>query len=444
MMHDFFIYHKKDSSIEFLEENIKTVFGEDSHVLKEYKMRYSLYQNEGMSNGLTSSLLDENNNKEEIDIFNPKKIFTITMVKNEMDIIESFIRYNLNIVDGMIILDNNSTDNTLNIIKMIKNEGLAVFYIEDKNGKFEQDKKMTELLKIAVDKFDADIILPLDADEFITSKYLENPRKILEQLEYPNYYLVKWKTYVPDFGKNIYKKFIPSQITFVRDENLEKFYKVIIPKELVKTFSVGLTFGNHDIIYDQEYENLIKGVINSELSISHFPIRSKEQTLSKVVVGWINLPSKIKMSHLKMSNFHWQNMFKWIKEYGRITNKDVTQFAKKFALENDVTEITIKEDAMNLSFCKNIKINYTNNKVLPIPNILQQFDVTYKKSHEKEQILLNKIEDLTLKLNELNNLKLLEEKHLKSKILTYESSKSWIITLPLRKLGIIIRKMFNW
>ena len=105
MMHDFFIYHKKDSSIEFLEENIKTVFGEDSHVLKEYKMRYSLYQNEGMSNGLTSSLLDENNNKEEIDIFNPKKIFTITMVKNEMDIIESFIRYNLNIVDGMIILD---------------------------------------------------------------------------------------------------------------------------------------------------------------------------------------------------------------------------------------------------------------------------------------------------------------------------------------------------
>lgn len=34
------------------------------------------------------------------------KIVSITMVKNESDIIESFIRYTLNIVDEMIILNN--------------------------------------------------------------------------------------------------------------------------------------------------------------------------------------------------------------------------------------------------------------------------------------------------------------------------------------------------
>ena len=56
-----------------------------------------------------------------------KKIFSITMVKNEMDIIESFIRYNLNILDGMIILDNGSTDSTLNIIKCLKDEGCPCF-----------------------------------------------------------------------------------------------------------------------------------------------------------------------------------------------------------------------------------------------------------------------------------------------------------------------------
>ena len=70
----------------------------------------------------------------------------------------------------------------------------------------------------------------------------------MEKLESPNYYLVKWKTYVPDFDKKIHKKFIPSQITLVRDEKLEKFYKAIIPKELVKNYSVKLSFGNHDII----------------------------------------------------------------------------------------------------------------------------------------------------------------------------------------------------
>ena len=53
------------------------------------------------------------------------------MVKNEIDIIESFICYHLNIVDGTTISDNGSSDNTLNIIKKLKDEGLPVHYIED-------------------------------------------------------------------------------------------------------------------------------------------------------------------------------------------------------------------------------------------------------------------------------------------------------------------------
>ena len=48
------------------------------------------------------------------------QIFSISMVKNEMDVIESFVRYNLNILDGMIILDNGSTDDTLKILKLLQ------------------------------------------------------------------------------------------------------------------------------------------------------------------------------------------------------------------------------------------------------------------------------------------------------------------------------------
>jgi Glycosyl transferase family 2 len=372
-----------------------------------------------------------------------KKIFSVTMVKNEMDIIESFIRYNLNILDGMIILDNGSTDSTLNIIKCLKDEGYPVFYIEDENIKYQQDKKMSQLLKIAVDEFEADIIIPLDVDEFITSNHHGNPRTILKKLESPNYYLVKWKTYIPDFGKNVNNKFIPSQITFVRDEKLEQFYKVIIPKELITDYSVKLTFGNHDLIYDQKFRNIIKSVNNPDLAIAHFPIRSKEQTLSKVIVGWINLPPEIKMAHLKMSNYHWQKMFKHIKEFGEIQNKDVIDFAKKFALESEDIQVNIEEDPMDISFCKNIEIKYTNDKFRPISNILEHFDLTYKESLDREQLLLNKIEDLNMELNNLSDLKLLEEKHLKNKLERYENSKSWMITSPLRKISTFIRKKRN-
>ena len=60
-----------------------------------------------------------------------------------------------------------------------------------------------------------------------------------------------------------------------------------------------LNFGNHDLIYEQKFGNIIKSVLNSDLTIAHFPIRSKEQTLSKIIVGWINLPPEIKIGTFK-------------------------------------------------------------------------------------------------------------------------------------------------
>ncbi|RBQ23405.1 hypothetical protein ALNOE001_09860 [Candidatus Methanobinarius endosymbioticus] len=48
------------------------------------------------------------------------KIVSITMVKNESDMIESFVRYGLNIFDEMIFLDNGSSDNTLDMLNLMK------------------------------------------------------------------------------------------------------------------------------------------------------------------------------------------------------------------------------------------------------------------------------------------------------------------------------------
>ena len=60
------------------------------------------------------------------------------MVKNESDVIESFVRYNLNILDGMIILDNQSSDNTLEILNLLKKEGLNLYIIKDEDREFDQ------------------------------------------------------------------------------------------------------------------------------------------------------------------------------------------------------------------------------------------------------------------------------------------------------------------
>ena len=375
----------------------------------------------------------------------PKKILSISMVKNEADVIESFVRYNINIFDEMLILDNGSTDDTPKILKQLQNEGLSVVIIKDEYREFEQADKMNMLLKKAVDGFMADIVVPLDADEFLISSSGGNPRVILELMDIETFYLAKWKTYVPDFSKNEHKKFIPSKMKVVRDDKFEDFYKAIFPKELVKNYKVELTFGNHDLTYDSKYNNIIKRIINNELRISHFPIRSKEQTISKITVGWIY--SLYLPNFREGLNFHWKNIFDKLKENEEITNEDVINFAKQFALKNETSEIFLKEDPMDLSFCKHINVKYTPDKINPISNLLEACEwlakdssSLRKKSFENERKLKERINKLSTELNNLKSQNRSKEKKFKSKINEYENSTSWSITAPLRKFSRILRR----
>ena len=89
---------------------------------------------------------------------------------------------------------------------------------------------MNQLLKKAVEEFNADVIVPIDADEFIISSKGGTPRGILENIDPNSYYLAKWKTYVPEFNENEDEKFIPSKITLCRDDVFEEFYKAIFQK----------------------------------------------------------------------------------------------------------------------------------------------------------------------------------------------------------------------
>ena len=108
------------------------------------------------------------------------KIISITTIKNESDIIESFVRYHLNIMDLMIILDNGSTDDTLDILIQLKNEGLPIVVIIDEDKYFEPYIKYNYLLDVALNEYSADIICPLDCDEFIICDE-GNPRVVYLQ-----------------------------------------------------------------------------------------------------------------------------------------------------------------------------------------------------------------------------------------------------------------------
>ncbi len=89
------------------------------------------------------------------------------MIKNEEDILETFIRHNLNYLDFLVLADNSSTDNSRIIIKKLMQEGLKLCVIDDQKIPYTQTDKITNLYRRVATSFFPEFIVPIDADELI-------------------------------------------------------------------------------------------------------------------------------------------------------------------------------------------------------------------------------------------------------------------------------------
>ena len=47
------------------------------------------------------------------------KLYGVAMVRNEADIIEAFVRHNLTVLDGLVVVDHSSDDGTSEILSAL-------------------------------------------------------------------------------------------------------------------------------------------------------------------------------------------------------------------------------------------------------------------------------------------------------------------------------------
>lgn len=217
-------------------------------------------------------------------------VVTITLVKDEDRLIESFVRYNFFFVNRMVIVDNGCKDKTIDIINQLIQEGYNIEVYNEASTGYLQAYLENKYMHKAISEGDEDWVIPLDVDEF-----LDIDSALFDELSQEEAYYVYWKNYVLDKDSDMSETFVPRRMVTRLvpkpefDNSVEKITKVLLPTKLVKKNNLFLSSGHHKLIGIE----LGKMTLLNNASIAHFPIISPEQLQIKIkgkFISYINNP----------------------------------------------------------------------------------------------------------------------------------------------------------
>lgn len=236
-----------------------------------------------------------------------EKIIVVSMAKNEADIIESFVRYYMTFVDGMIIVDHNSEDDTGGILNELKKEYPSLVVENLDIVEYAQYAIMTSLMHKAANEMGADWILPLDIDEYLITTNGADCRSLIRDIK-KNVVSVDWIDHELVDTEHDRDKFLLSRLCNSATKP-NAMSKIIVNGNFVRNHTVRLVQGNHGVVI--QAENGIEGLVATSRSTSfilaHFPFRSQGQYISKNAIGW--LTTSLKYSSVTTMSGHWKKAF---------------------------------------------------------------------------------------------------------------------------------------
>ena len=205
------------------------------------------------------------------------------------------------------------------------------------SGKFQLNKAFTE--------YCADLVVPLDADEFPVSENNESPRRFLNTLiNSKSCYLQRWRIFSPPLNSNeedifTEKPFMLFQWENTFDVTKGYFSKVIIPREAWRTYNLALSDGCHSVNVQEGTPPPNISMIDSEqLYLAHFPIRSAGQLAEKAIVK--TLKRRSNANDPTCNGFHLKKIFDLLCD-GLIIDKDfIMRECQYYSLSDRKTKVT--------------------------------------------------------------------------------------------------------
>lgn len=240
------------------------------------------------------------------------KIAVVSMVRDEADIIESFVRHHLAVADAVYIVDHASVDGTSDILAALADEGLPLAVTRFDGVAQIQAEVQTALMQQAFAD-GADLVVPLDADEFLwpeAGRTLADIRDVLRALPTDRVYdLARWNCTLvhPDKEEDLLLP-VRDARRAAQPMQLGKVFVGRAAYEATRTQHGRLMQGNHHYLIDgPQGPSRIVPEERKDIFLAHFPWRSAAQAAEKKAVGW--LANVAKYSRQTTKAFHWRDGF---------------------------------------------------------------------------------------------------------------------------------------
>jgi hypothetical protein len=212
------------------------------------------------------------------------KLHGLARVKNEGDVIEEFVRHNLQFLDALTVVDNVSFDGTRAVLEALRAEGLPLTVLHDPILSKRQYETITRVARRSAAEADWDFLFLLDADEFIKVRDRNRLEESLAVLAPGENGLLPWFPYVPTEQDDTAEPRVLSRITYRRDvETNPAFHKLVLSGGYARSGPFSIIQGNHGA---SGVDGAAPAVVVRDVGLAHFPVRSVVQIQSKVLLGW--------------------------------------------------------------------------------------------------------------------------------------------------------------
>ena len=267
------------------------------------------------------------------------RIISLSMVKNEQDIIEPFMRHNSRFVDFMIILDNASVDLTRRIAVDCARELKTIIIADSEEFAYNQAERMTRLLHYCQSAFFADFVMLLDADEFISARDRDAFERSLRTIPRDGVGSIPWRTFVitpNETGRQAEDP--PRSLHYRRAMELPQYGKAVLRLDGDYRPDLHIRQGNHAVQTASGAPVPLTWL--KDIQLMHFPVRSREQLVCKSVVGWMACLARNPGARRDILAVQWREAFDRVAATGAsgLSDSDLCEISLHYAQSRSATD----------------------------------------------------------------------------------------------------------